>query len=216
MIEARALPGYGRLVASITGCARHDVRCRLGQGIEGQVAAAVAGRTLATGTGVIHQGAGKRNRVSVTSIALDRCRDMAKRLAQGIATVVATGTTPGHRRCGDVIEALRIPVRCSSVACVALGRCEQMINALGLSVRRYESAIVTSIALPRRTGVIHGCGRKISGALVATITISGHGQEIGRNMACGFAQRTRVSIQATTMTGRTGQRRHPVVVHPYR
>lgn len=171
--------------------------------------------TLAASTRVIHDGAGKRDRIAVAGIALHRCQYMASRLAQCIAAIVATCASTVHWWRGDVVEVFRKPVRCIRMTGIALGRCKLVIHTLGLGIRRDKSAVVTTIALTRRTSVIHHSRRKVSRALVATIAISGHRQKIGGNVADRLTQCIGVSIQAA-VTRRTGQRRHFFVVHPGR
>lgn len=69
-----------------------NVRRRLGEGINGSEAAAMAGRTQGRGAGVVHAGGPETDVVPVTGIALRRGRNMGAGFTECRDTVVAGRT----------------------------------------------------------------------------------------------------------------------------
>jgi hypothetical protein len=155
---------------------------------------------LATGTGVIHTGAGKRECVAVAGIALQRSRYVVTGLAHLLDTIVAIRAAPGDWRRGlAVIERDSGPTgrRGVTAGTVALRIGLYVISRLRLRTLCYVSSAMAADTLPIRTGMIHLGGRKTDARIVATTAVPIHGKEIGRNVGNRLTQSIGVNIQAT-------------------
>jgi len=218
-------PGGGRAMAGIALCRGTDVRCRLGLGIDRQVAAAMAGSALAGGAAVVHLGRGEGNIVLVAAIAGLGSRNMRRILAQCVGTVMAAGTSPGHH--AAVAVGGRFPDR-RPVAGIARLAGRNVGWRLGLGIERGVGAAMAAGALTGGTGVIHRRRRKsrengVTGvALAAGRHVIGRlAQRIGAVMAGraapGHRRRRRGVVEAAggpgggrVVTGRTLRRRRNV------
>ena len=179
-----------------------NVGHRLGEGVEGNIATAVAGRTLAGRSGMIHGCRLERQIVAVTGTALAGRWHMRTRFTKGRRTVVAGRTT------ADSTGAMNISCPCpahvtSRVAGIALGCGWHVCRRFGRGLGKDERAVVAGSTVThcdrrRSIGVIHGRRRKGGGIGVANIAV-GTAWNMGGRLAQTLTCSTVVARGATAM-----------------
>lgn len=158
------LPG-GCGMAGIAGLGRRNMRGVLDLGIDGNVGAVMAARTVAgccraRRAAVAHRRRGKRGVILVAGVALRRSGDMDGRFAQGIGAVMTGRAAAGSgRACGGVIVDAGRPGEGRIVASIALCSGLDMSRGLGLRVLGEVGAAVAGRTLAGQPRMAHHRGR---------------------------------------------------------
>jgi len=205
---SHAGPGGGRSVAGVALRRCRDMGCRLGQGVQGRVGAAVAGRALAGHAGVVHLGRREHHIVIVAAIAGRRRRDVAGALAHGVGAVVAACTRT--RSNALVAVARRFPGG-RRVADVTGQRGQDMRCALGLGVDRRVAAAVAARTGARRPGVVHARRREGRETGMAGVACRAR-RHVRRRLRQTLVRRTVVAVGGAAMVTNHRRRRQLAVV----
>lgn len=195
VIETDYRPAIGRGMAGVALGRRADMGQRLGQGIAGNIGAAVAVRALAVQSGMVHHGRRPgRETVDVTGVALGQGGNVQGRLGQcigvDIGSAMAAGAFPGRSIMahpgwceGRKVGVAAIALRCGrdvigrfseGLAAVVTGRATAADWRTGRSVikgcrRPGACRVVAGIALGRRADVRCRLGLGILADIAATV-----------------------------------------------
>ena len=149
------------------------------QRIGEEIGSIVAGRALPGHAAVVHLGRLEGSEAGVATVALRTRRNMGRRLAKSSNAVVAAGTAARYRRRSCcVIERGARPGNRRTMASIALGGSADMGCRLGLGILGKKNAAVTSRALARHAGMVHG-GRRPGDE---TADVAGIALRRGRNV----------------------------------
>lgn len=160
MRKTGGLPGGCRMTR-VAGLGRRNMGDVLDLGVDGNVGAVMAARTVAGcdrtgGAAVAHRRRGKSRVILVASVALRRSGDMDGRFAKSAGTVMTgRAATGGRRTRGGVIEGGGRPADRRVVAGIALSSGRNMSWGFGLRVLGSIGATVAGRALAAQPGMAH-------------------------------------------------------------